>query len=327
MLIARRFIVPSVLLTTLVTVFTACTESAITDQARNGPELAGGSLTQVTVTGATPSTAPTDTTVNIGITGSGFDRGSVVIFQVNGIPEPKLKVNSTKYSSSTSLVANVTIAADAPPTTYDVAVTTSKGKKGIGTELFAVSTRITDPTASWLIPLTDAGLGVASDGKNSNGTHSVYANGICGVSGQIFATSAGSNTGDATIQTAKGKNCSRRFLLRYPDGGSESVLSFNNLNVLQSTSYSIPIGSTVKRRLIVAPGSLSNNPSRCGRLLFGPNGTVGPGSDSLLVTRLDSQTWQLQSQAAPDNRAYCENNGQLYAMPVNVTIVSSVPLP
>ncbi|MEP7327270.1 MAG: hypothetical protein ABI836_15065 [Gemmatimonadota bacterium] len=185
----------------------------------------------------------------------------------------------------------------------------------------------TDPTATWLIPLADAGFGLASDGLYGDGSFSVYANGVCGVSGQIFATTAGSNTGDATIQTGKAKNCSRHFLLRYPDGGTESVLSFNNLNVLQSTSYSIPIGSTVKRRLIVAPGSISNNPSRCGRLLFGPNGSAGLGSDSLEVTRLDAQTWQVQSQAAPDNRAYCESNGQLYSIPVNVTIRSSVPLP
>jgi hypothetical protein len=143
----------------------------------------------------------------------------------------------------------------------------------------------------------------------------------------IFATTAGSSSGDATIQTAKAKNCSRRFLLRYPDGGSESVLSFNNLNVLQNTGYAIPIGSTVKRRLILAPGSVNNNPSRCGRLLFGPNGTVGPGSDSVTVTRLDSQTWQVQSQVAPENRAYCESNGQLYSMPVSIRIISSLPLP
>jgi hypothetical protein len=279
------------------------------------------------VTGATPSTAPTDTTLNVSISGSGFDRGSVVAFEISGVPDPRLTVNSTKYSSTTALIANVTIAVDAVTTTYDVSVTTSKGKKGIGTELFAVKTRTVDPTASWLIPLADGGLGLASDRLNGNGTYSIYASGTCGVSAMIFATTAGSSSGDATIQTAKAKNCSRRFLLRYPDGGSESVLSFNNLNVLQNTGYAIPIGSTVKRRLILAPGSVNNNPSRCGRLLFGPNGTVGPGSDSVTVTRLDSQTWQVQSQVAPENRAYCESNGQLYSMPVSIRIISSLPLP
>ena len=186
----------------------------------------------------------------------------------------------------------------------------------------------TDPTATWLIPLDDAGLALRSDGNAtySGGTNSVYANGVCGVSTRIFATTAGSNSGDATLQTGKAKNCSRQFILRYPDAATESVLTVNNLNILQNTGYAIPIGTTVKRRLIVAPGALQNNPSRCGRVLFGPNGTVSPGSDSLNVTRIDAQTWQVQSH--PDsNMAYCEDTGELYAMPVSFVIVSSVALP
>jgi hypothetical protein len=185
-----------------------------------------------------------------------------------------------------------------------------------------------DPTATWLIPLDDVGLALRSDGNAtySVGTNSVYANGVCGVSTRIFATPAGSNSGDATLQTGKAKNCSRQFILRYPDAVTESVLSFNNLNILQNTGYSIPVGTTVKRRLIIAPGALQNNPSRCGRVLFGPNGAVSPGSDSLNVTRMDTQTWRVQSH--PDsNLAYCENTGELYAMPVNFVIVSSAALP
>ena len=61
-------------------------------------------------------------------------------------------------------------------------------------------------------------------------------------------------------------------------------------------------------------------------MLFGPNGAVSPGSDSLSVTRIDAQTWQVQSH--PDsNLAYCENTGELYAMPVSFVIVSSAVLP
>jgi hypothetical protein len=186
----------------------------------------------------------------------------------------------------------------------------------------------TDPTATWLIPLDDAGLALRSDGNAtySVGTNSVYANGVCGLSTRIFATTGGSNSGDATLQTGKSKNCSRQFILRYPDAVTEAVLSFNNLNILQNTGYSIPIGTTVKRRLIVAPGAIQNNPSRCGRVLFGPNGAVSPGSDSLNVTRIDTQTWHVQSH--PDsNLAYCEDTGELYAMPVSFVIVSSAPLP
>jgi len=182
----------------------------------------------------------------------------------------------------------------------------------------AASAKASDPTATWTIPAPDGVLGLASDGQGA------YANGACGVSAKIFATTAGSNSGDATIQTAKG-GCSRRFTLRYPDAATESVLSFNNLLQLQSTTYSIPIGSTVKRRLILNPGAIANNPSRCGRLLFGVNGTVGVGSDSVNVTRTSASSWQVQS--AGSNLALCEATGALYAMPVSFTVTSSVPLP
>ena len=58
---------------------------------------------------------------------------------------------------------------------------------------------------------------------------------------QDLATTAASNSGDATIQTAKAKNCTRRFTLRYPDAFTSTVLSFNNLLQLQNTTYSIPL--------------------------------------------------------------------------------------
>ena len=81
----------------------------------------------------------------------------------------------------------------------------------------------------------------------------------------------------------------------------------------------------MKRRLIISPGAIANNPSRCGRLLFGPNGTVSVGSDSVEVTRTSASTWLVQSGAS--NLAYCETNGQLYAMPVSFIVESSPALP
>jgi uncharacterized membrane protein len=61
-----------------------------------------------------------------------------VDFARAGVIDPKLQVNSTTYLSTTELVANVSIAVDAAPVSYDVVVTSSRGKKGIGTERFAV---------------------------------------------------------------------------------------------------------------------------------------------------------------------------------------------
>jgi hypothetical protein len=188
-----------------------------------------------------------------------------------------------------------------------------------------------DPTDTWKIPLADASLALRSDHAYSDGTYSSYTSGVCNVSGTIFATTAASNSGDATIQTSSATHgkCGRQFTLVYPDGFTETLISFNNLNDLENTTYSIPVGTTVNRRLVVNPGVLANNPSRCGKLFFGvgPLGEKGIGSDSVAVTRIDASTWQVQSQPAPHNQALCETNGQLYAMPVSFVVVSSYPLP
>jgi hypothetical protein len=188
---------------------------------------------------------------------------------------------------------------------------------------FAARNRPSDPTATWRIPLADGALALRSDGLFSDGTNSVYADGVCTVSAKIFATTAYSNSGDATIQTdlPRGNKCGRLFTYRLPDNTTESVAAFNNLLQLQNTTYSIPVGTTVARRLLLG-GSV-----RCGRLMFGPNGTVSPGTDSVLVTRVDASTWQVASQAAPNDRALCENTGEIYEMPVSFTVESSTPLP
>ena len=91
-----------------------------------------------TVTAATPSSAAQNSTLDVQISGSGFDAGSSAQWLLNGTPDSRVRTNSTRYVSSTSLVANITVAQDAVPAAYDVAVTAASGKKGIGTEKFTV---------------------------------------------------------------------------------------------------------------------------------------------------------------------------------------------
>ena len=87
---------------------------------------------------ADPAAAPQDTTLDVHVLGSNYDQGSRVDFARGGVVDPKLQVNSTTFRSSTELVANVTVAPDAATVSYDIVVTKSTGKKGIGTERFAV---------------------------------------------------------------------------------------------------------------------------------------------------------------------------------------------
>jgi probable HAF family extracellular repeat protein len=91
------------------------------------------------VTSTTPSSSMQNVTLDVHVYGSGFDLGSKAQWAISGVPSPKVVTNSTLYVSSKELVANITIAADADTTLYDVIVTTASGKPGIGTELFAVT--------------------------------------------------------------------------------------------------------------------------------------------------------------------------------------------
>lgn len=188
----------------------------------------------------------------------------------------------------------------------------------------------TDPTATWYIPLSDAALNVRSDHLNGNGTSSVYANGVCNVSTTIFATVQGSNSGDATLSTGTGGGrCSRHISVVFPDGTSEVDGTFMNLREIENTVYSIPIGGTVLRQLHVGTDQTPSSNSRCGGLVFGYGvaNNIAAGSDSVSVTRIDASTWHAYSQAAPHNLAYCKNDGQLYPMNIDITVVSSRALP
>lgn len=102
------------------------------------PEFARAPATPA-VASTDPSGARQDTTLDVHVLGRGFDNGSKVDFVRDGVVDPKLHVNKVTYKTGSELIANVTIAADAETVPYDVAVTTSKGKKGIGTELFTVN--------------------------------------------------------------------------------------------------------------------------------------------------------------------------------------------
>lgn len=94
-----------------------------------------------TVESVIPASATQDTTLDVRVLGSNYDRGSTVAMLLDGQVTTKVRTNSTRYKNGGELVANITIAADALVAAYDVLVTTSRGKKGIGIEKFAVQTK------------------------------------------------------------------------------------------------------------------------------------------------------------------------------------------
>lgn len=88
----------------------------------------------------TPSESPRNVTLDVVVGGSGFDQGSTVVLEVSGqgIPAAGIVTNSTTFANPHKLIANITVSAEAEAEAYDVVVTSSGGKRGIGVESFTV---------------------------------------------------------------------------------------------------------------------------------------------------------------------------------------------
>ena len=115
---------------------TACTDTSTvpTDVEAQFAKGGGG----VTVDSADPNTALQGVTIDVQVIGSGFDESSTVQFLLAGKSTPKILTNSSTFIDGNNVTANITIAADADVASYDIKVTASRGRKGIGSEIFAV---------------------------------------------------------------------------------------------------------------------------------------------------------------------------------------------
>ncbi len=203
----------------------------------------------------------------------------------------------------------------------------------------------TNATATWKLPLNTSGLGLISDGQYSDGTSSVYDDGVCGVTTQIF-NATGSSSGDATLQTnnptAKANGCAqypRKMMLvyavgdpQYPNGGSETMAVFLNVRNISNPATVIRQGyaNRVERAMAVNP----TQSTRCDAWRW--NSTVG--DENVWVERIDVRTYHVYTKDRdPDpltaaanagvNRATCTTTGQQHHLPVDFLIVSKQDLP
>jgi hypothetical protein len=172
-----------------------------------------------------------------------------------------------------------------------------------------------EPMTTVKLPTNTAGLSVRSDGLYIDGTFSLYANGVCGVTASILTN----GSGDAIMQTNNPKapdrrcvNAPRTWTLAYDDGFVETIPVFINLHEIQSSAYAIPVGATVKRRFGINPTQVT----RCDRLVWGDEG------DSVLVTRSATNTWDVRSQDAPSDQAWCSTTGVRHHMPIRFVITT-----
>jgi len=100
---------------------------------------AARSSTALAVSSTSPPFGDQGTTVDVHVFGSGFADGAKATWLLNGVADDHVHTNSTTFVSSSELVANVTIASDAQLAFWDVQVSLSNGKNGVGSDCFEVT--------------------------------------------------------------------------------------------------------------------------------------------------------------------------------------------
>lgn len=104
--------------------------------------LEGKSPSDPTVRSASPDSASQGVTLDVHVFGTGFTTSASATWLLGGVADAnKVRTNTTTVISSTELVANITIADIADVASWDVQVMLVGGKKGIGTELFVVTSK------------------------------------------------------------------------------------------------------------------------------------------------------------------------------------------
>ena len=171
---------------------TGCQDQTPTDPTVTGIALkpGGGGGKGPKVESTDPTSAPQETTLNVQVFGSSFDDGSEVTFTIDGTPSDLVRTDTTKFVSDKELIASITIDLNAITDLYDVEVLSSRGRKGIGADLFSVTKKgkpveesnytITDlGTEGFVKDINDAGLivggasGRAAQWINTGGGYSM----------------------------------------------------------------------------------------------------------------------------------------------------------
>lgn len=159
----------------------ACARDSVTAprQIAAGQPLFGKSPTALAVTSASPPFGDQGSTVNVHVFGSGFTAGAQATWLLHGVADAHVHTNSTTFISSSELVANITIASDAALDFWDVQVSLSSGKNGVGSECFEVtSAQILGPGTlagdAAARTIDDQGRIVGSSTSNSSSIAWVY---------------------------------------------------------------------------------------------------------------------------------------------------------
>jgi hypothetical protein len=142
----------------------------------------GAAYAQVKVTAATPSSTVQGTvSLDVIVSGSGFDSTSTTQFFVTGTTNPGgITVRTTTFRNSKEVVATIDVADLAVIASFDIQVTLSSGRKGKGTTLFAVQAKKVPPPDPCVSPnlVTEATFPSFMFGQTIELSGNVYGTGI-----------------------------------------------------------------------------------------------------------------------------------------------------
>ena len=330
------------------TTLAACGREIASPAASGSAEVLFGkatSSTDMTLSSLTPDSATQDTTVDVVINGSGFVAGTAATWSLNGNADStQIRTNRTTYVSSRKLIANITVSGTATIGSWDVIVTASGKKGGIGTEMFAVRPRHvstdTKPSVIWTDmvnvapanepavwePALITGDYRARDGSplpqgESSGEY--FAN-FCGVDGfmqdsrMTYPQAALNMDADHLYDAASmdGPCGGRRYYQFFFGGRAAAPLQF------APQHFALRLGDLAVGESIVEEVHFGIQQANCSALHF--NDAYSPASSALVVRLPDSvvagipsRRWRVQSQGS--HRAMCTMFSNKGPKPTGVT--------
>ena len=293
----------------------------------------GGKGSKVSVGATDPTETLPDNRLPVHVFGSGFDAGSEATFR-RGSTGATLITHSTAFVSSTELIADLEAPAGAEVALYDVEVLTARGRKGIGIELFEVLDA--SIKAKLIFSFEDGGTDkITSDGRGD------YVDGACGVTAHLRINPSNPDDTDGNARLILKKNKLSRAEAQTCDGSRdprEMNVAFDDLaagsppashdgqtvdawfiNIADVENVTQTDGTVLRPALVYFNGEECVSPDG---LRF--NTDYDALSDFVNVTRIDSNTWTIETQSSADDVAVCVGKNAAdrtyYHMPFSVTV-------
>jgi len=281
----------------------------------------GAALAQVKVTAATPAVAYQGTiSLDVVVTGSGFDRSAKVQYFVSGTTNPGgITVRSVRFNSPGELVTTIDVAEAADLASFDIVVMLDSGRKGKGTTLFSVKARPTGPSATPTYPPARHYQGFTSNGGGTTATSRLYMFGGTPGGGMgmndLWSYSNAGSTGAAWTSIPGGTSSpGPRRSLGWSCGGGQCVAAngTSGTSTLKETWVFLESTQTwtqvaCNNRRVVCPSArmgpaMAYDPAHAVHVLFGGDGWTTLLDDTFLFDA-STRTWkQVTGGATPSPR-------------------------